>query len=93
MSFYDEEIACVRVRNMVMGLRQGCEMSPWLFDMFMDGVARELSSRVNEMGVKLSEFGERERMLCQLLFADDNAVVAQSAEQQQCLVRDFLQGV
>ena len=40
MSFYDEGRACVRVGSKVsesfevkMGLRQGCVMSPWLFDM------------------------------------------------------------
>ena len=52
-SFYDEGRACVRVGNMVsesfvvkMGLRQGCVMSPWMFNMFMDGVVREVQANL-----------------------------------------------
>ena len=55
MSFYDEGRACMRVGNMVsesvlvkMVLRQGCVM-------LMDGLVREVYSRVNGMGIKMSE--------------------------------------
>ena len=96
MSFYDEGRACVRVGGKVsesfevkMGLRQGCVMSPWLLNIFMDGVVREVYTRVNEAGVKLSGEGERDWVLSQLLFADDTALVAESAEQLQCLVQEF----
>ena len=96
MSFYEEGRACVRVASELsesfevkMGLRQGCVMSPWLFNVYMDGVVREVYSRVNGMGVKLCVGGEREWLLSQLLFADDTALVAESAEQLQCLVREF----
>ena len=44
-SFYVASRACVRVGNDVsewflvnVGLRQGCVMSPWLFNVYMDGV-------------------------------------------------------
>ena len=44
-SFYVDSRACVRVGNDVsewfpvnVGLRQGCVMSPWLFNVYMDGV-------------------------------------------------------
>ena len=42
-------IACVRVRNdesewfpVNIGLKQGCVMSPWLFNVYMDGVVLEV---------------------------------------------------
>ena len=28
------------------GLRQGCVMSPWLFNVYMDGVLREVNARM-----------------------------------------------
>ena len=48
-SFYVDSRACVLVGNDVSelfavndGLRQGCVMSPWLFNVYMDGVVRML---------------------------------------------------
>ena len=29
-----------------MGVRQGCIKSPWLFNLYMDGVVREVNARV-----------------------------------------------
>ena len=44
-NFYVDSRACVRVGNEVsewfqvnVGLRQGCVISPWLFNVYMDGV-------------------------------------------------------
>ena len=92
---YDGGRACVRVGSELsesskvrMGLRQGCVMSPWLFKMYMDGVVREVYNRVNGMGVSMT-MGDIWWVLSQLLFADDTALMAESAEQLQCLVSEF----
>ena len=96
MSFYDGSRACVRVGGtesecfgVNVGLRQGCVMSPWLFNVYMDGVVREVYSRTHGRGVKLRNESGNEWVLSQLLFADDTALVADSAEQLQALVREF----
>ena len=58
-SFYVDR-AGVRVGNDVsewfpvnVGLRQGCVMSTWLFNVYMDGVVREVNVRVLEKGLEL----------------------------------------
>ena len=55
---------------MYKGLWQGCTLSPWLFNVFIDTVAREAKQHFTN-GVQLST-GELEV----LLFVDDMAVLA-----------------
>ena len=59
-SFYVDSMACVRVGNdesewfpVNVGLRQGCVMSPWLFNAYMDGVVPEVNVRVLGNGLEL----------------------------------------
>ena len=56
--FYVDSRACVRVGNDVsewfpvnVGLRHGCVMSPWLFNVYMDGVVGEVNVRVIGKGL------------------------------------------
>ena len=63
---------------MRVGLRQGCMMSPWLFNLYTDGVVREVNARVLERGLKLVDGNDNEWELNQLLFVDDTAVMAHS---------------
>ena len=62
------------------GLRQGCVMSPWLFNVNMDGVVREVNVRVlgKRMEWLSANIGRFE--INQLLFADNAALVADQEE-------------
>ena len=87
---------CVRVRNEVsewfpvrVGLRQGCVMSPWLFNLHTDGVVREVNDRVLGRGLKLVDGNDNECELNQLLFADETVVVAYSERKLCQLVTEF----
>ena len=94
--FYVDSRACVRVRMDVsewfpvnVGLSQGCVMYPWLFSVYVDGVAREVNVRVLRKGLELPSVHDWRFEINQLLFADDTALVADS-EQQLCrLVAEF----
>ena len=96
-SFYVDSRACVRVGNKVsdsfgvkVGLRQGCVMSPWLFNVYMDGVVREVNTKVGERGLGLIEdIRGQNWVVNQVLFADDTALVADSEEVLQLLVTEF----
>ena len=77
--------ACVRVGNEVsewlpvkVGLRQACVMSQWLFNLYTDGVVREVNARVLGRGWKLVNGNDNGWELNQLLFVDDTVVVADS---------------
>ena len=55
--------ACFGVGNEVsewfpvrVGLRQGCVMSPWLFNLYIDGVVREVNARVLGSRVEVNSF-------------------------------------
>ena len=58
-SLYVGSKACVRVGNEVsewfpvsVGLRQGCVMSPWLFNLYIDGVVREEGQTQSRTGFR-----------------------------------------
>ena len=97
-SFYVDSRACVWVGNYVsecfpvnVGFRQGCVMSPWLFNVYMDGVAREVNVRVLGKGLELLSANGGRFEINQLLFADDTALVADSGENLCRLVSEFVE--
>ena len=95
-SFYVDSRACVRVGNDVserfpgnVGLRQGCVMSPWLFNVYMDGVVRVVNVRVLWKGLELLSANGGRFEINQLLFGDDTAQVADSEDKLCRLVSEF----
>ena len=53
-------------------------MSPWLFNVYMDGMVREVNVRVLGKGLELLNANGVRFEINQLLFADDTALVADS---------------
>ena len=91
-SFYEN--CRVRVRreltdwfNVGVGLKQRCIMSPWLFNVLMDGVVRGMEREGK--GIRLRS-GEREWEVSVLLFADNAVLVAESGEKLRMLVKEFV---
>ena len=66
------ESECLRIDS---GVRQGCIMSPWLFNVHKDAVMKEVKVGMRRGGVRLQEEG-REWRLPGLLYADDLFCVA-----------------
>ena len=95
-SFYAGSRACVRVGreeggwfSVDVGLRQGCVMSPGLFNVYMDGLLRELKTRVLERGAEMIGEGDEVWNLVMLLFADDAALLADTLEKLRRLVEEY----
>ena len=95
-SFYVECRACVRVRNdvskqfpVIVGLRQCCVMSPWLYNVHMDNVVREVNVVVLGKGLQLLSADGGKFEIKQLLFEDDTALVADSEKKLCRLVSKF----
>ena len=72
--------ACVRVGNDVsewfsfnVELRQVCVMSSWLFNVYFNGVVREVNARALGKGLELLSANGGRFEINQLLFADDTA--------------------
>ena len=94
-AFYKNASACVRsggdlsaMFELKRGVRQGCVMSPWLFNVYMDGVIREMKARAGEVGVELGREGGVWN-LATSMFADDTVLMAGSESDLQKLVDEF----
>ncbi|KAI5642326.1 reverse transcriptase (RNA-dependent DNA polymerase) domain-containing protein [Phthorimaea operculella] len=85
-SLYKDSSACVRINgaytelfNIEKGVRQGCVASPWLFNLFMDSCLTDLKESV--CGLRMNDL-----LVKCLLYADDQVILASSAEELQEMV-------
>ena len=96
-SLYEESEARVRVCrkesdwfSVKVGLRQGCVMSPWLFNIFLDGVMREVREKAGDVGACMQDARSKcEWRVEWLMFADDTVLVSDSERKLQKLVKEF----
>ena len=94
-SFYRDSTAKVRVNENCSesfeastGLKQSCVMSPWVFNVYMDGVVREVKTEKLERGVKL-RMNRGEWEVRQLLFADDTALGVDASKKLKWAIENF----
>ena len=89
-----ESSACVKVKEgeieqfrIDSGVRQGCIMSPWLFNVYLDEEMKEVKMEMGRRGVSFLEDG-REWRLIGLLYADDMVLCDESEEDLKCIERE-----
>ena len=99
-SLYEKIEACVRACReedewfeVGIGLRQGCVMSPWLFNLFMDAAMKEVREKAGDVGVTLwDERGNIEWKVDWLMFTDNTVLLGNNEEKLERLVQDFGRG-
>jgi len=94
-SMYEESKACVRVKGQLSawfeiksGVRQGCVMSPWLFNVFMDAVMKEVRMGTRNIGVRLEVNGNEWRV-SDLLYADDVVFMSETEAELRSMIECF----
>ncbi len=94
-AFHREANVCVRVGGkfsesflVEVGVRQGCVMSPWLFNGFMDGCMKEMKCKVGNKGEKL-RLNRDVWSVVTCLFADDTVLLAESEGDFQRVVSEL----
>ncbi len=58
-------------------VRQGCVMSPWLFNLYMDGVIMDMKARIGDAGVEMC-VNDSKWVLYPILFADDTVLTTEN---------------
>ncbi len=94
-AFYREANACVMVGGkfsesfaVEVGVRQGCVMSPWLFNIFMDRCIREMKCKVVNVGAKL-RLNREVWSVITFPLVDDTVLLAESEGDLQRVVNEF----
>ncbi len=64
------------------GLKQGCSLSPLLFNIYMEQVLETWFKNCSQMGVLIND-----RCLHSLLFADDQVIKASDREDMEYMLR------
>ena len=89
-SLYKKSEGCVRVKDelsswfpITQGVRQGCVMSPWLFNVFMDKIVREgMENFVGGVKMSTTEVGV-------VLFADDVMLLTERKEDMEANLKEL----
>ena len=71
------------------GMRQGCVVSPWFFNVYMDVVMKKVKIGIGRIGVKFLEKG-REWRLVDLFYEDDLVLCGESEEKLKVMVGHFV---
>ena len=71
-------------------MRQGCIISPWLFNVYMDVVMKEYKTGMGRGGVRLPKEGRGQRLLG-LLYADDLVLCGDLEEDLRAIVGRFIE--
>ncbi len=74
--------------NVEVGVRQGYVMSPWLFNIYIDGCIREMKVGVRDLGARLNVRGVEQPVVAGLN-ADDTVLLAESEGMLQRIVDEF----
>ncbi len=74
--------------NVEVGVRQGCMMSPWSFNIYMDECIRKIKVRVQDLGARLDVKGV-EQPLVAGLYVDGIVLVAENEGMLQRIVDEF----
>jgi len=64
------------------GVRQGCILSPWLFNLYAEYIMRNAGLEETQAGIKISG-----RNMNNLRYADDTTLMAESEEQKSLLIK------
>ena len=96
-SMYEDSLACLGVKRGMSerfradsGVRQGCIMFPWLFNVYIDAKMKEVKIGVGRRGVRFMEKG-REWRLSVLFYAGDLVMCDESEKDLRAMVRLFVE--